>query len=142
MMGLDPPAARSAAANVDLVADTQRAGLGEMLNLLDRHPFGDQLAAAAKTAPFKPDRHDQVDALGWLPVRVPAEGAGLAPGSGQVSTAQAARVTVAIAAQASGRRRAARAGCPGAGPVTGGAVACWVRREGPCAGGRAEALGV
>jgi hypothetical protein len=34
--------------------------------------FQDQLDAAAWTAPREPDRHDLVDALGWLPVRMPA----------------------------------------------------------------------
>jgi hypothetical protein len=60
---------------VDLVADAQRAGLGQILDMLGRDPFQDQLAAAA-------DRHDPVDPLGWLPVRVPAVGrAGLTPGT-------------------------------------------------------------
>jgi hypothetical protein len=80
--GLDPQAARPAAAHVDLVADAQRARLGQILDMLRRHLFGDQLAAAARTASRQPDRHDSVDPLGWLPVRVPAVGrAGLAPGT-------------------------------------------------------------
>jgi hypothetical protein len=80
--GLDPPATRAAAADVDLVADAQRAGLGQILDMLGRDPFGDQLAAAARTASRQPDRHDPVDPLGWLPVRVPAVGrAGLTPGT-------------------------------------------------------------
>jgi hypothetical protein len=78
--GLDPPAARAAAADVDLVADAQRAGLGQLLHMLARDPFGDQLAAAARTPTRQPDHHDPIDPLGWLPVRVPAVGrAGLAP---------------------------------------------------------------
>jgi len=80
--GLDPQAARPAAAHVDLVADAQRARLGQILDMLRRHLFQDQLAAAARTASRQPDRHDSVDPLGWLPVRVPAVSrAGLAPGT-------------------------------------------------------------
>jgi len=80
--GLDPQAARPAAAHLDLVADAQRARLGQILDMLSRHPFQDQFAATARTASRQPDRHDPVDLLGWLPVRVPAVGrAGLAPGT-------------------------------------------------------------
>jgi hypothetical protein len=80
--GLDPPAARAAAADVDLVADARRAGLRQLLHMLGRDPFGDQLAAAARAPTRQPDHHDPVDPLGWLPVRVPAVGrAGLAPGT-------------------------------------------------------------
>ena len=64
MAGLDPQAARSAAADVDLVADAQRAGLGQILDMLGRHPFQDQLATAAGTASRQPDRHDPVNPLG------------------------------------------------------------------------------
>jgi hypothetical protein len=80
--GLDPPAARPAAADVDFVADAQRARLGQVLDMLGCHPFQDQLAAAARTASRQPDRHDPVDPLGWLPVCVPAMGrTRLAPGT-------------------------------------------------------------
>ena len=82
MAGLDPPAARSAAADPDLIADPQRAGLGEVLDMLGCDPLQDQLAAAARTASRQPNRHHPVDPLGWLPVRVPAVSrAGLAPGT-------------------------------------------------------------
>jgi hypothetical protein len=80
--GLDPAPAGAAAANVDLIADGQRAGLGQLLDVLGRDPLQDQLAAAAGTGLWQPDRDDLVDPLGWLPVRVPAVGrAGLAPGA-------------------------------------------------------------
>ena len=82
MAGLDPQAARSAAAHVDLIADAQWARLGQVLDMLRRDPFGDQFAATAGTASRQPDRHDSVDPLGWQPVRVPPMGrARLAPGT-------------------------------------------------------------
>ena len=74
MAGLDPAAARPAAADVDLVADGQRARLGQVLHMLDRDPLQDQLATAARTASRQPDRNDPVDPLGRLPVRVSAVG--------------------------------------------------------------------
>src|SRR5512132_763636 len=51
--------------------------------------------------------------------------------SGQVRAAQAARVTTAMTTQASRRAERPRAGGPGTGPVTGGAVACSVSLAGP-----------
>ncbi len=81
MAGLNPQAARSAAADVDVVADGQRAGLGEILDMLGSDSLQDQLAAAAGAAARQPDGDHLVDVLGWLPVRVPAVGrARLAPG--------------------------------------------------------------
>jgi hypothetical protein len=62
--GLDPAPAGAAAANVDLIADGQRAGLGQLLDGLGRDPLQDQLAAAAGTGLWQPDRDDLVDALG------------------------------------------------------------------------------
>jgi hypothetical protein len=70
--GLDPAAAPAAATDVDVVADSQRAGFGEILDMLGSDLFQDQLAAAAGAAPREPDRYDLVDVLGWLPVRMPA----------------------------------------------------------------------
>ena len=81
MVGLNPPPAPAAAADVEVVADPQRARLGKLLEVLGRDALQDQLAAAARTAIPQPDHHHSVDPLGWLAVRVPAMGrARLAPG--------------------------------------------------------------
>jgi hypothetical protein len=68
MAGLDPAAARLAAADLDLVAGHQRPGGRQLLLVLQRHPFGDQHAAAAGAAPRQPHRHDLVDMPGRVPV--------------------------------------------------------------------------
>ena len=80
--GLHPAAACTAAADLDLVAGHQRPGGRQLLLILHRHPFHDQLAAAARTAPRQPHRHDLVDVLGRAPVGAGAIGrAGLAAGT-------------------------------------------------------------
>jgi hypothetical protein len=56
--GLDPQAARAAAADVNLEPDSQRARLGQILDMLDRDPLQDQLAAAAGAASWQPDGDD------------------------------------------------------------------------------------
>ena len=82
MAGLDPETARAAAADVNLEPGSQRARLGQVLDMLDRDPLQDQLAAAAGAASRQPDGDDLVDALRRLPVRVPTVGrAGPAPGA-------------------------------------------------------------
>jgi hypothetical protein len=66
---------------VEVIADPQRARLGELLDILGHDALADQLAAAARTAVGQPDRNYPVDPLGWLAVPVPAVGrARLAPG--------------------------------------------------------------
>jgi hypothetical protein len=81
MAGLSPQAARSAAADVDVVADGQRVGLGEILDMLGGDSLQDQLAPQPGAAARQPDGDHLVDMLRWLPVRVPAVGrARLAPG--------------------------------------------------------------
>jgi hypothetical protein len=72
--GLDPAAAHTAAADLDLVAGHQRAGSRQVLDVLGRHSLQHQLAAAARAACRQPDLDDLVDMLGWLPVGAGAVG--------------------------------------------------------------------
>jgi hypothetical protein len=68
LAGLDPAAARAAAADLDLVAGHQRPGRRQVLDVLDRDPLRRHLAAAAGAARRQPDRDHLIDPLGRSPV--------------------------------------------------------------------------
>src|SRR5512132_2769242 len=74
MAGLDPAAARTAAADLELVAGHQRRGGRQVLDVLHRHPLQRQLTAAVGTARRQPHRNDLVDLLGDGPVGVATVG--------------------------------------------------------------------
>jgi hypothetical protein len=72
--GLDPAAARPAAAHLNLIAGHQRAGSRQVLDVLGRHPLQHQFAAAARAACRQPDLDDLVDVLWRVSVGAGAVG--------------------------------------------------------------------
>lgn len=104
MAGLHPPAALTAAPNLDLEAGHQRPGRRQLLLVLGRHPLQRQLPAAAGAACRQPDRHDLVDRLR---IRSAPVGAGAVGGAGLTPRPPGVRPRVAL-----GERRRLALGRP------------------------------